>query len=565
MLSTPMAASAQAIEWLEHKSVDGSNPSPDEQKMLFLLNRARTNPQAEGPFLKGLVSDATIADEYSGHGVDLDLMSSEIASLNAMAPLAYNHDLAQSQRQHNLWLIRENENRSHGAIVEDCVDPGFGTSMIGLVNQACRATDYHAGFDYNFVRYNLNAQAKSAEHYHASLTVDWGVNPFTGNISSGMQDPRGHRINRLDPNATLIGLAAEKDKDAETTKVGKLATSEIITKDRLNPGRRYLVGTVWQDLNGNGLYDKGEGIPGVRVEPENGQYFAVTGYAGGYALPMEPQPGMSFPAPNVNVDFTQGDIEVPVIHVDTVEFDGSENILLDYEVSLPSVFMTQADDPSYLWLEDGVTDQNIYTSADFVSGALTAQFENVGKDYLLKVKGFDLDPSGFSVLLNGNPIGELRDSADASYRKTKIYITREMQQPGRNDIDIVFNNDLDGVWHVTKIGVVARRVPTVDLDFGNKDRGKYGKKTGTNANQFVARYAIDMAVPTGSVQVKGLELDSTNQVQMFVNGTFYGMVIDGGNNFTGIPFNVGTPNLIEFRHLGPFRGTWGVGNVMVTN
>ena len=47
----------------------------------------------------------------------------------------------------------------------------------------------------------------------------------------------------------------------------------------------YLVGVVYSDLNRNGAYDIGEGIPGVKVTLENGQYYTVTSTSGGYALP----------------------------------------------------------------------------------------------------------------------------------------------------------------------------------------------------------------------------------------------------------------------------------------
>ena len=49
---------------------------------------------------------------------------------------------------------------------------------------------------------------------------------------------------------------------------------------------RFLVGTVWEDLNSNGRYDGGEGYPGVTVTPDLGVYYAVTSPGGGYAIPI---------------------------------------------------------------------------------------------------------------------------------------------------------------------------------------------------------------------------------------------------------------------------------------
>jgi cyclophilin family peptidyl-prolyl cis-trans isomerase len=45
---------------------------------------------------------------------------------------------------------------------------------------------------------------------------------------------------------------------------------------------------VFDDKNGNGLYDLGEGIPGVRVEPDFGGFHALTSASGGYAVPLPP-------------------------------------------------------------------------------------------------------------------------------------------------------------------------------------------------------------------------------------------------------------------------------------
>ena len=42
---------AQTTEWVFHKTADGSHPDGNEQQMVWLMNRARANPAAEGAFL----------------------------------------------------------------------------------------------------------------------------------------------------------------------------------------------------------------------------------------------------------------------------------------------------------------------------------------------------------------------------------------------------------------------------------------------------------------------------------------------------------------------------------
>jgi len=85
-----------------------------------------------------------------------------------------------------------------------------------------------------------------------------------------------------------------------------------------------LVGTVWEDSNGNRLYDPGEGIGGIRVEPDRGRFYAITGTAGGYAIPVEPG--------NYLVVFSGASLIRPITHAVTV---GAESKLIPW-VTFPS-------------------------------------------------------------------------------------------------------------------------------------------------------------------------------------------------------------------------------------
>ena len=47
---------------------------------------------------------------------------------------------------------------------------------------------------------------------------------------------------------------------------------------------------VYQDTNGNGFYDPGEGIGGIRVDVTGATFFAVTSSSGGYSVPVARMP-----------------------------------------------------------------------------------------------------------------------------------------------------------------------------------------------------------------------------------------------------------------------------------
>jgi len=64
---------------------------------------------------------------------------------------------------------------------------------------------------------------------------------------------------------------------------GNLCYANTGAADHYN---RFLVGTVWIDRNGNDQYDPGEGIGGVEVAPDQGDFFAVTANSGGYSIPI---------------------------------------------------------------------------------------------------------------------------------------------------------------------------------------------------------------------------------------------------------------------------------------
>ena len=62
---------------------------------------------------------------------------------------------------------------------------------------------------------------------------------------------------------------------------------QLVTQDF---GRRsddvYITGVVYEDRNGNGFYDVGEGIPNVRVDVAGSNYFAISSSSGGYSVPV---------------------------------------------------------------------------------------------------------------------------------------------------------------------------------------------------------------------------------------------------------------------------------------
>lgn len=322
------ALSPPAVEWTYHKSADGLDPEPGEQKMLWYMNRARSDPTAEGSWLAA-ITDPDVASGRSFFGVDLVVLQAAFAALEPRPPAAFDIRLHDASVLHSLDLI-DRDAQDHDGQIEKVQSSGF----------TC-----------NGMRVSVFSYTRSALHGHAALNIDWGFGP------DGMQDPPGHRYAIMDvwpygdPGLTNVGLALVPENDPLTS-VGPLVFSGAYCPGGGAEHNRFIVGTVWNDLDFDGEYDEGEGLEEVMVVPDSGTYFAVTGAAGGYAIPIT-TPG------SYTVSFYGGDLGAS--QVDLPVEVGSESILLDLKYSgvdsdgdgVPDLYDAFPEDPTETTDSDG--------------------------------------------------------------------------------------------------------------------------------------------------------------------------------------------------------------------
>ena len=244
-------------EWVWHKTADSAHPDGNEQQMVWLMNRARSDPGAEGLWL-ATSTDPDIASSRNYFGVNTSVLQSEFNSYSAKLPAAFDRRLYEAAISHSQYLASTGSQTHNG--------------QFDRVNQA--------GFSYTTIRGNVFAYADSALNAHAGFNIDWG------NDANGMQSERGHRkaIMALDGNYTNVGLAVYQYS-------GNGVGPYVVTGNYAHAAgandhaNTFIVGTVWEDANGNGIYDPGEGKSGVQVMPNQGTYYAVTAAGGGYAIP----------------------------------------------------------------------------------------------------------------------------------------------------------------------------------------------------------------------------------------------------------------------------------------
>ncbi|MDM8546333.1 PKD domain-containing protein [Candidatus Venteria ishoeyi] len=292
---------AATTEWTYHRSADGAHPDGNEQAMLWLKNIARQNPAAEGIWL-ATSTESDIASSRNYFSVNTSLLQSEFASYQAEPPAAFDVRLYQAAYNHSLDLIARDA-QDHNQQFDRISAQGFVFANAG-----------GSVFSY----------ANNALHAHAGFNIDWG-----GNDGSGMQTGRGHRVNLMSINKDFsnVGIAMVPENNSSTS-VGPLVVTENYAHAApwtAEPGHhnRFLVGTVWEDKNTNSRYDAGEGYANVRVEPNQGEYFAITSAGGGYAIPITA-------AGTYQVTFSGGVLTAPVSQSIPV---ADKSVLLDYQLT----------------------------------------------------------------------------------------------------------------------------------------------------------------------------------------------------------------------------------------
>jgi hypothetical protein len=230
------------------------------------MNRARANPQAEADWLVSTPApEVALARNF--FKIDTGLFETEMDSYKPKPPAAFDVRLYQAALAHSNNLIARDA-QDHDGQYDRVVEAGF-------------VCDGGSGY---FFRGNVFAFSENSLNTHAAWNIDWG------GPQGGMQVDRGHRMGvmSVDGDLTNVGIAMVYE-GVKDTLVGPYVTTANYchaAANAPNQYNRFLIGTVWQDQDSDQMYDPGEGIGGVKVTPQRGEYYAITGDNGGYAIPI---------------------------------------------------------------------------------------------------------------------------------------------------------------------------------------------------------------------------------------------------------------------------------------
>ncbi len=281
------------------------DPSPQEQYLLELMDRARAYPAAEGYEIGSLTSDPAAKKQ----------LIQVFKTYAAKPPLAFNAALLNTARRHSQYMI---DNNIQSAYETNTSDPFYTGSDDG-------ARIYGAVPDLSAAGENLDAGALTLDGAHTSFLVDAGVPDL------------GHRTNMMSLNLqgveqkfNQIGIGVV-NVSHPTTQVGPI----VVTEDFGLDTQVFLTGVVYNDLNQDGFYQPGEGLAGVTITPNSGDYYAVTSSSGGFAIPI-------LPGANTSISVTASGGALGAGVTKTITTTGS-NIKLDFtQQPLPPTPLTVA-------------------------------------------------------------------------------------------------------------------------------------------------------------------------------------------------------------------------------
>ncbi len=252
-------------------------PSPLEQYMLELVNRARENPGAEA---------------------NLHNTSLSSGQAGAKAPLAFTPDLLEASGDYSTRMINEDffdHTAPDGSTMSQRVFDAGWTSASGGWSLG-ENISWYGSFSPGFA-----GQASTIDSQHR-----------------GLFRSSGHRRNILDEDFTEVGIGQVQGAftDGGTT----YPHTSMITQNFADGGRVFLTGVAIADADGDSFYDPGEGVGGVEISASGpaGTFDTATWSAGGYSLLL--------PNGLYQVTFSGGGLTSPV--VESVRIQG-ENEKLD--------------------------------------------------------------------------------------------------------------------------------------------------------------------------------------------------------------------------------------------
>jgi hypothetical protein len=219
-----------------------------EQLMLEMINRARANPGAEASRL--------------GTSLNQGLQLDPPTILNTpKPPLAFHPLLMEAARGHSRWML-DTDTFSHTGI--NGSTPKHRMESAGYVFQGSWTLGENIGW--------------------GGTTGIPDMTEFTIARHDNLFLSPPHRVNICNPAYDEIGLGILDGQFTTDRTWNAVMATQKFARSEWTPGP-LLTGVIFDDAGGDGFYDPGEGIAGVTITPEGGDWYAISSTSGGYAVP----------------------------------------------------------------------------------------------------------------------------------------------------------------------------------------------------------------------------------------------------------------------------------------
>jgi hypothetical protein len=273
VIATALPAFAQSQYFI-------GNPTNEQQYMLELINRARANADTEAIRL-GIGSRQEGPPRINGQEWQIQ---------NTTQPLSWNSRLFDAAQGH-ATVLNANDHFFTGTSPHTFPDGRTPNQRI-------------AAAGYSMAPYGgpTNGGGFPGPE-NVAEEISFGSGPYTGakliaSVLNAHDDlftdqtvpGRGHRSTTTLAFFREIGIGISTGTDVGPDGGGTVRTWESLyivqnfgTETGATP---FITGVIYNDANGNGFYDPGEGIAGVRVDVAGANFFAISTASGGYSVPV---------------------------------------------------------------------------------------------------------------------------------------------------------------------------------------------------------------------------------------------------------------------------------------
>jgi hypothetical protein len=357
-MNTPITLSIGILAALLISPVEGQptrqwsqgDPTPEEQQAMEWLNASRKDPAGTlGGMLNLAASDSVIA------GFMLAQEPSTAAQIEQWLQASWQNAQANSLNFPNAEAINQAPLGFYPLFQQQAVAWGVGASPPSTNFPAQRMPPMYiypvpifgeallsgpsevltgpnaTGGTAQFGPYGANViEVSHANLYDSSITPrEWMLTNLTASYPAGNWSPppnfllQGDSLPDLSLGHTrMIGVDISPGQNGSQILTLAKGSSEFFTQSDLPFGALntvFITGVAYQDGNSNGFYDPGEGISGMNITPNRGDWYAVTSSSGGYAIPVPANSGAyTLTATGVG---TQSATTTVIVGADSVKVD----------------------------------------------------------------------------------------------------------------------------------------------------------------------------------------------------------------------------------------------------